>query len=117
MYDMNFVQQSLDSMSQGLSVARMVNGELRVVLCNNQFIEMLDFPAEFANLPRPFSDFIKYNAERGEYGPGDIEQQVEERVQLARKFLAHAFHRTATASFPRIPTSPSATRPRPIAIF
>lgn len=94
MYDMDFVQQSLDSMSQGLSVTRMVNDELRIVLCNTQFIEMLDFPAEFANLPRPFSDFIRYNAERGEYGPGDIEQQVAERVELARKFVAHAFHRT-----------------------
>lgn len=91
---MDFVQQSLDSMSQGLSVTRLVDGELQLVLCNAQFIDMLDFPPEFADLPRPFSDFIRYNAERGEYGPGDTEQQIRERVELATKFVAHAFQRT-----------------------
>ena len=91
---MDFVQQSLDSMSQGLSVTKMVDGELQIVLCNTQFIDLLDFPGEFAELPRPFGDFIRYNAERGEYGAGDIDQQVEERVDLARKFAAHAFQRT-----------------------
>ena len=93
-FDMDFVQQSLDSMSQGLSVTKMVDGELQIVLCNTQFIDLLDFPGEFAELPRPFGDFIRYNAERGEYGAGDIDQQVEERVDLARKFAAHAFQRT-----------------------
>ena len=91
---MEFVQQSLDSMSQGLSVAKMVDGQLYVVLCNQQFIKMLDFPVEFGNLPRPFSDFIRYNAERNEYGPGNIDEQVEERVKLAGRFQAHAFQRT-----------------------
>jgi len=94
LFGMEFVQQSLDSMSQGLSVAKMVDGQLYIVLCNQQFIKMLDFPADFGNLPRPFSDFIRYNAERGEYGPGDIDQQVEERVDLAGQFQAHAFQRT-----------------------
>ena len=53
-FDMDFVQQSLDSMSQGLSVTKMVDGELQIVLCNTQFIDLLDFPGEFAELPRPF---------------------------------------------------------------
>lgn len=90
---MEFVQQSLDSMSQGLSVTKMVDGQLHIVLCNTQFISLLGFPREFSELPRPFSDFIRYNAERGEYGAGDIEQQVRERVELAEQFQPHAFQR------------------------
>lgn len=90
---MDFVQSSLDAMGQGLSVTRIINGELQIVLCNTQFIKLLDFPAEFGKLPRPFSDFIRYNAERGEYGPGDVESQVRERVELAQKFLPHEFKR------------------------
>lgn len=80
-------------MGQGLSVTKMVDGQLLNVLCNAQFISLLDFPPEFANMPRPFSDFIRYNAARGEYGPGDIEQQVHERVELAEQFQSHAFQR------------------------
>jgi len=91
--DLDFVQQSLDVMSQGLSVTRILDGQLQVVLCNSQFIELLAFPPEFSDLPRPFSDFIRYNAERGEYGPGDVEQQTAERVKLARQFSPHSFQR------------------------
>lgn len=92
--DLDFVQQSLDAMGQGLSVTRILNGELHIVLCNSQFIQLLDFPVEFAELPRPFSDFIRYNAERGEYGPGDIDQQTAERVKLAQQFMPHSFQRS-----------------------
>ncbi|MEX0695472.1 MAG: PAS-domain containing protein [Rhodospirillales bacterium] len=91
--DMDFVQSSLDAMGQGLSVTRFLNGELQVVICNTRFIELLDFPDEFGTLPRPFADFIRYNAERGEYGPGDMDQQVRDRVDQARKYLPHKFKR------------------------
>jgi len=56
--DHEFIQASLDTMGQGISVTRLVNDELMIVLCNTQFIELLDFPKDFKNLPRPFSDFI-----------------------------------------------------------
>lgn len=92
--DHEFIQASLDAMGQGISVARLVNDELMIVLCNAQFIELLDFPKEFKNLPRPFSDFIGYNAERGEYGKGTVEDLVASRVALAREFQAHELVRT-----------------------
>jgi len=90
----SFIQDSLDAMGQGISVTRLVDDELMIVLCNARFIELLDFPPEFKELPRPFSDFIGYNAERGEYGVGDVEEQVTTRVNLAREFQAHELLRT-----------------------
>jgi PAS domain S-box-containing protein len=36
---------------------------------------------------------MRYNAERGEYGPGDVEQLVAERVALAKQFVPHSFER------------------------
>lgn len=92
--NMGFVQQSLDSMSQGISVTKMIDGELFIVLCNRQFINLLDFPPHFADLPRPFREYIRYNAERGEYGPGDLEEQVSIRITRAGEFEPHAFQRT-----------------------
>jgi hypothetical protein len=35
---------------------------------------------------RAVRGFIRYNAERGEYGPGDREVQIAERVAAARNF-------------------------------
>ncbi len=39
-------------------------------------------------------DMFRFNAERGEYGDGDAEAQVQDRLALARKFEPHEFERT-----------------------
>lgn len=91
--ELSFVMDCLDTMSQGLSVTRLIDGELHMVLCNRRFIEVLEFPDELGEVPCPFERYIRYNAERGDYGPGDPEEQTRERVELAKKFLPHQFRR------------------------
>lgn len=93
-HDLCFVLDCLDTMSQGLSVARMVGDELQIVLCNQRYIEILEFPEELAVMPCPFEEYIRYNAERGDYGPGDPEEQTTSRVELAKQFEPHQFRRT-----------------------
>ena len=58
---------------------------------------MLDVPSDRFGIGSTFAELIRFNAERGEYGAGDIESQVSERVELAKKMKAHCFERT-TAS-------------------
>ncbi|MGQ0709329.1 MAG: PAS-domain containing protein [Rhodoferax sp.] len=70
------------------------NREMELELCNQQFLQSMRFPHGFAWPGRPFADFIRHNAERGEYGPGDVEQQVRERVRQARHPVPHHFERT-----------------------
>ncbi|MBL8838902.1 MAG: PAS-domain containing protein [Alphaproteobacteria bacterium] len=82
---------TLKSVRQGVSV---FDRDLRLVAWNDRFIELLQFPRAFGVVGRPFADFIRYNAERGEYGPGDVEDQVAERVALARDPRPHQFLRT-----------------------
>ena len=43
-----------------------------------------------------FEDFIRLNAVRGDYGPGDPEEQVQVIVARAREFLPHRFERQLT---------------------
>jgi PAS domain S-box-containing protein len=81
----------LEHMNQGISV---VDAELKMVGCNRRFIELLGFPEALSRDGTPFEDFVRYNAERGEYGPGDTETLVRERVVLARHFLPHRFKRS-----------------------
>ena len=64
--DLSFVLDCLDTMSLGLSVARLVDDELNIVLCNQRYIEILEFPEELAVMPCPFEAYMRYNAERGD---------------------------------------------------
>ncbi len=81
---------ALENMEQGISY---VSDDLKMVFCNEKFLEVLDFPQEYAVPGTPFENYIRRNAERGEYGPGDIDEQVAERVELAKQQKAHLFER------------------------
>ncbi len=80
----------LEHMDQGIS---MMDRELNGVVFNEKFLELLELPGELIEGDSNFERIIRYNAERGEYGPGDIDEQVNERVELARRFVAHRFER------------------------
>ncbi|MCY6383096.1 sensor domain-containing protein [Hoeflea prorocentri] len=84
------LQVILKSIDQGIS---MFDKDLDVVAFNPRFLELLDFPPELGDAATKFDDFIRYNAERGEYGDGDSDQQVRERVDLAKQFQPHLFER------------------------
>ena len=88
--DRTLVQDALEHLDPALSV---FDGDFKLALFNQRFIELLDFPAELVEIGRPFKDFLRFNAERGEYGPGDIEELVRERLTLAEKREPHSFDR------------------------
>jgi len=81
----------LDLINQGVSV---FDSRLKVVAANQRLLAMFGFPKELARPGTDFAEFMRYNAERGEYGPGDANAQVEERVRLALQFKPHHFERT-----------------------
>ncbi len=86
----NLLQAGLDHINQGISV---FDRGLRLVGWNRRFFELLDLPLRLAYRGSDFASLIRYNAQRGEYGPGDIEQLVENRVHLAEKFEPHYVER------------------------
>ena len=80
------LQAGLDLLDQGLTV---IDANLRIVAWNKAFLRLLDFPEHMAFVGATFESFMRYNAERGEYGPGDVEALVAERMRLARAFQPH----------------------------
>ena len=54
----------------------------------------MNFPQEDFKRGFHMSQAFRLNAERGEYGEGDVEKQVLERLELAAKFQAHRFERS-----------------------
>lgn len=80
----------LEHLGQGVSY---FDADLNLVQCNDKYLELLDFPKWMGTPGTPLRTFFAYNARRGEYGPGDIEALVDERIELARKFEPHLFER------------------------
>ncbi|MCX7150906.1 MAG: CHASE domain-containing protein [Rhodocyclales bacterium] len=81
----------IENFPGGVSV---VDADLRVVAHNALFAEMMEFPPALMSRPDlRFEDFIRHNVQRGEYGPGDPEQQFAARIHLARNFQAHRIER------------------------
>ena len=85
------LEATLENIDQGIT---MVDADLHTIVLNRRFLELLDFPAERFARGFDMEDAFRFNAERGDYGPGDIEELVRQRVELARKFEPHAFERT-----------------------
>lgn len=81
---------TMEYMDQGISI---VDAGLKMLALNRRFRELLDFPESLCQPGVDFAEFIRYNAERGDYGPGDVEEQVRERVELAQRFEPHQFER------------------------
>ncbi|HXE40956.1 MAG TPA: EAL domain-containing protein [Azonexus sp.] len=86
-----YLQAVLSSMPQGISV---FDEDLRLRVWNDGFLEVLNLPPEAVYDGVHFSDLIRIPALRGEYGPGDIEELVRQKTELAEKFEAHRFERT-----------------------
>jgi PAS domain S-box-containing protein len=84
------LRDTFESMDEGISVA---DRNLRLVGWNRRFAELLDIPMSLLQENTTFADIIRFNAQRGEYGPGDVEEQVRGRVELAARFLPHRFER------------------------
>jgi diguanylate cyclase (GGDEF)-like protein len=71
------------------------DANLRLVTCNSQFSSLLELPPELIGREGArFEDFIRFNAQRGEYGDGDPEGYVASALERARNFQAHTLERT-----------------------
>ncbi|MEO3430409.1 diguanylate cyclase [Pelagibius sp. CAU 1746] len=84
------VLEALDAMHIGISI---FDAGLRLITVNKAFMTLLAFPPEMGRPGTPLEALFRLNAERGEYGEGDIGAMVEERLALARKFEPHNFRR------------------------
>ncbi len=81
---------TLEAVNEGIT---MIDDKLNIVVANDRFYELLEFPKDRLPVGTSLEEAFRINAERGEYGPGDIEEQIKERMKLASEFKAHEFTR------------------------
>lgn len=85
------LEQVISNVNQGISF---INADLEIELCNQKFGELLDLPPELCKPGVSFTALALFNAQRGEYGPGDPHMLAKMRIDAARQFIAHRFERT-----------------------
>ncbi|MDD0813260.1 PAS-domain containing protein [Curvibacter sp. HBC28] len=76
------------------SAVSMFDADLNMVACNRRLRTLLDFPDHLfePSLPSLY-DLALFNAQRGEYGPGDPAAQAEALCTRARSMEPHVFER------------------------
>jgi len=89
-FNRELLQAGFENITQGISV---VDSEQRLVAWNNRYIELYDYPADFLYVGMPIEDLIRYNAERGECGPGEIEHHVQKRMTHLKTGNPHSYQR------------------------
>ena len=89
-FNRELLQTTFEHMSQGISV---VDGEMRLVAWNRRYAELFEYPDGMLYVGRPVADLIRHNAERGQLGPGDVDEQIARRVGYMRAGSSHRYVR------------------------
>ncbi|WP_161419219.1 MULTISPECIES: PAS domain-containing hybrid sensor histidine kinase/response regulator [Acinetobacter] len=89
-FNQNLLMTMIDHMTQGVSV---VDKNMCLVAWNNQYLKLFDYPKDLVYVGCPIADLIRYNAERGECGPGPVEEHVRKRLHWMKVGSAHEFER------------------------
>jgi len=69
----------LDTLNGGLII---LDAELSIVTANKLSAPLLDVPENLVTPGAPFSDFVRFAAERGDYGDGDVDAHYERAMDL-----------------------------------
>lgn len=73
-----------------------LDADFRLSECNSEFRTLLALPDElFADGPPSLEAVFRFVAERGDYGPGDIDELVREKLELARRHEIYIAERQA----------------------
>ncbi len=84
------IQESLEVLDHGFAI---FDEDLCLVVCNRRYTEVLDFPESLGAPGTSIAEHFRYNARRGEYGAGPVEDLVKDRMNLCRRFEPHRFER------------------------
>jgi Na+/proline symporter/signal transduction histidine kinase/CheY-like chemotaxis protein len=89
-FNRDLMESTLANISQGVSV---VDADLRLVSWNRAYLDLLDYPPGFVHIGRPVEDLIRFNAEHGRMGPGEVQAQVDRRIHHMRRGTPYEFER------------------------
>ena len=103
-YNRDLLQIALDQVGQGISV---FDRELGLICWNRQFRQILDLPPGFAQVGVSLQAIIRDRAEHGEFGPGNPERIIKDRMdRLVRRMETYHERLASTDAVIEVRTSP-----------
>ncbi|WP_068547751.1 PAS-domain containing protein [Thalassotalea crassostreae] len=84
------LHSAIENASEGISI---IDNNLKLVAWNKKYLELFDYPEEIIFIGSPIEDLIRYNAERGFCGDGDIEKEVQKRLDYLKDGSPHSSER------------------------
>lgn len=90
-FNREILSTTLENISAAVSV---VDPDMRLTAWNRRYQQLFGYPDGMLYVGRPVADLIRYNAERGELGEGDTEDQIGRRIRHLRAGSPHVFERT-----------------------
>jgi PAS domain S-box-containing protein len=89
-FSRQLLQATMENVTQGISV---VDAQMRVVAWNRRYLELFGYPDGLVTVGRPVVELLRWNAARGELGPGDPTVQIEKRLAHLRAGTPYTFQR------------------------
>jgi Na+/proline symporter/signal transduction histidine kinase len=89
-FNRELLSTTLENVSHGISV---VDADMRLVAWNRRYLEMFDYPDGLVYVGVPIANLIRWNAERGECGPGEANVHVDKRISHMQAGSPHMFQR------------------------
>ncbi|MFZ2102923.1 MAG: PAS-domain containing protein, partial [Oricola sp.] len=87
---MEWLVSGLNLLEQGITI---FDADLRLVHGNRTFLRLYDLPDSYCAPGTTFEAINRFLAEQGDFGPGDVDELVRERVERAQAFEDHYFER------------------------
>jgi PAS domain S-box-containing protein len=88
------LEQVFDAIPGGIGV---FDNRSRLLMANCRLYDLMNIPPELFPPGSSFEDILRYNVSRGEWGEGDHEAMVRERVEQAELGLPYSFERERTS--------------------
>jgi signal transduction histidine kinase len=77
-YNRDLLQHALDHARQGITV---FDKDLRLMCWNREFQDLFSLPSELARAGTGLDEIVRFNAQRGSYGPGETDEFVATRLE------------------------------------
>ncbi len=77
-YNRDILQHAIDFARQGITV---FDRDLRLICSNRGFQELFELPVDMVRPGVGLEGIVRYNAERGLYGPGPVDEHVTARLE------------------------------------
>ena len=85
-FNRQLTEATLENISQGVSV---VDADLRLIGWNSRYLELMNYPEGMIHVGESIETLIRYNAESGRFGGGDVDEEVTKRIHHLREGTAY----------------------------